>query len=128
MSDQVPFGKYKGKPISDLVNDKKYFDWCKGQADLVKRYPMLLTISSTHNDNNDKNDNDNNDEKDKNNEEEVDEDQPVHRHRRLLQKKLSSSSSSSSPSSEDKWEEKYKKLEELYIKLEARVAALENIE
>lgn len=124
MSDQVPFGKYKGKPISDLVNDKKYFDWCKGQADLVKRYPMLLTISSTHNNHNNHDHNKDNDDKDdnddKNNEEEVDEDQPVHRHRRLLQKKLSSSSSSSS------YEEKYKKLEELYMKLEARVTVLEN--
>lgn len=25
----VPFGKYKGQPITNLLNDTKYLEWCK---------------------------------------------------------------------------------------------------
>jgi len=27
----VPFGKYKGQPITTLMNDTKYLEWCKQQ-------------------------------------------------------------------------------------------------
>ena len=32
MNDEiVPFGKYKGQSIINLLNDKKYLEWCKNQ-------------------------------------------------------------------------------------------------
>jgi hypothetical protein len=39
----VPFGKYKGKPITDLIADKSYVDWCK-QQDWFKKFPSVYNI------------------------------------------------------------------------------------
>jgi len=27
----VPFGKYKNQPVTTLIGDQKYLDWCKEQ-------------------------------------------------------------------------------------------------
>jgi uncharacterized protein (DUF3820 family) len=39
----VPFGKYKGKPITDLLNDTKYLEWCK-QQDWFQKFPIVYNI------------------------------------------------------------------------------------
>lgn len=39
----VPFGKYKNKPVTDLLNDKKYLDWCKNQ-DWFSKFPVIYNI------------------------------------------------------------------------------------
>jgi len=39
----VPFGKYKGQPITDLLNDAKYVEWCK-QQELFKNYQNVYNI------------------------------------------------------------------------------------
>jgi uncharacterized protein (DUF3820 family) len=39
----VPFGKYKGQPITKLINDTEYLDWCKTQ-DFFKKYPIVYNI------------------------------------------------------------------------------------
>ena len=39
----VPFGKYKGKPITDLIADTSYVDWCKKQ-DWFKNFPSVYNI------------------------------------------------------------------------------------
>lgn len=39
----VPFGKYKGEPITSLLNDTKYLDWCKEQ-EFFKKYSTVYNI------------------------------------------------------------------------------------
>ncbi len=39
----VPFGKYKDKPITDLLSDVKYLEWCKNQ-EWFKKYPIIYNI------------------------------------------------------------------------------------
>jgi len=39
----VEFGKYKGKPVTDLLNDTKYIEWCKKRA-WFKKYPIIYNI------------------------------------------------------------------------------------
>lgn len=38
-SYQMPFGKYKGKPIGEVP--ATYLDWLAGERPLVKNYPMV---------------------------------------------------------------------------------------
>lgn len=40
----VPFGKYKGQPITTLLNDKSYLDWCKRQP-FFKKYTNIYNIT-----------------------------------------------------------------------------------
>ena len=50
----VPFGKYKGQPITTLMNDTKYLEWCK-QQEWFQKFPIVYnicvnqTISTTNN-------------------------------------------------------------------------------
>jgi len=39
----VPFGKYKGQPITTLLNDAKYLDWCK-QQEWFQKFPIVYNI------------------------------------------------------------------------------------
>jgi uncharacterized protein (DUF3820 family) len=39
----VPFGKYKGHPITTLLNDIKYLEWCK-QQEWFTKYPIVYNI------------------------------------------------------------------------------------
>ena len=39
----VPFGKHKGKPITTLLNDTKYLEWCKKQ-EWFKKYHIVYNI------------------------------------------------------------------------------------
>jgi uncharacterized protein (DUF3820 family) len=39
----VPFGKYKGQPITTLLNDTKYLEWCK-QQEWFKKFPIVYNI------------------------------------------------------------------------------------
>lgn len=39
----VPFGKYKGQPITTLMNDTKYLEWCK-QQNWFQNFPVLYNI------------------------------------------------------------------------------------
>jgi hypothetical protein len=40
----VPFGnKYKGKPVTDLLKDTQYLEWCK-QQEWFKKYPIIYNI------------------------------------------------------------------------------------
>lgn len=39
----VPFGKYKGQPITTLLNDTKYLEWCKGQ-EWFQKFPIVYNI------------------------------------------------------------------------------------
>lgn len=39
----VPFGKYKGQPITTLMNDIKYLEWCK-QQEWFQKYPIVYNI------------------------------------------------------------------------------------
>ncbi len=39
----VEFGKYKGQPVTDLLNDTKYLEWCKKRA-WFKNYPIIYNI------------------------------------------------------------------------------------
>ena len=38
----VPFGKYKGKPIEALAQDRSYVDWMTQQPGIVDRYPEII--------------------------------------------------------------------------------------
>ena len=35
---EVSFGKYKGKPVSELLADEKYVQWCKNQPSLMEKF------------------------------------------------------------------------------------------
>jgi len=39
----VPFGKYKGQPITTLLNDTNYLEWCK-QQEWFQKYPIVYNI------------------------------------------------------------------------------------
>jgi len=39
----VPFGKYKGQPITTLLNDTSYLEWCK-QQEFFQKYPIVYNI------------------------------------------------------------------------------------
>ena len=39
----VPFGKYKGQPITSLMNDTKYLEWCK-QQEWFQKFPIVYNI------------------------------------------------------------------------------------
>ncbi len=39
----IPFGKYKGKPITDLLADISYLEWCK-QQEWFKKFPIIYNI------------------------------------------------------------------------------------
>lgn len=39
----VPFGKYKGQPITALINDSEYLEWCKSQ-EWFQKYPIVYNI------------------------------------------------------------------------------------
>jgi hypothetical protein len=39
----VPFGKYKGQPITTLMNDTKYLEWCKKQ-EWFQKFPIVYNI------------------------------------------------------------------------------------
>ena len=39
----VPFGKYKGQPITELLNDTKYVEWCKKQ-EWFQKFPIVYNI------------------------------------------------------------------------------------
>jgi len=39
----VPFGKYKGQPITSLLNDTKYLEWCK-QQEWFQKFPIVYNI------------------------------------------------------------------------------------
>jgi hypothetical protein len=39
----VPFGKHKGKPVTDLLNDVPYLEWCK-QQEWFKKYQIVYNI------------------------------------------------------------------------------------
>jgi hypothetical protein len=41
----VPFGKYKGQPISILLNDTEYLIWCKQQP-WFQKFPMIYNIAN----------------------------------------------------------------------------------
>jgi len=39
----VPFGKHKGEPITELMKDTAYLEWCK-QTGCFKKYPVINNI------------------------------------------------------------------------------------
>jgi hypothetical protein len=39
----VPFGKHKGKPVTDLLNDVPYLEWCK-QQEWFKKHQIIYNI------------------------------------------------------------------------------------
>lgn len=39
----IPFGKYKGQPITTLLKDTKYLEWCK-QQEWFKKFPIIYNI------------------------------------------------------------------------------------
>lgn len=39
----VPFGKYKGQSITNLLNDTKYLEWCK-QQEWFQKFPIVYNI------------------------------------------------------------------------------------
>ena len=42
MSETVPFGKYKGRPVEDLWADTEYLAWLEAQPWFRERYAGLL--------------------------------------------------------------------------------------
>ncbi len=40
----VPFGKYRGQPITNLLNDTNYLEWCKQQEWFQKKYSIVYSI------------------------------------------------------------------------------------
>lgn len=38
----VPFGKYKGRFIDELLEDKDYLSWCKKQPELLKKFSKIF--------------------------------------------------------------------------------------
>lgn len=41
--DTVPFGKYRGRPVEDMLADADYMDWLQSQPWFRARYGRLLT-------------------------------------------------------------------------------------
>ncbi len=50
----VGFGKYKGRPVDELIADRKYYEWCKSQPGIVDKNPNIfnITINQTINNSN----------------------------------------------------------------------------
>jgi hypothetical protein len=44
MSDVIPFGKYRGRPVEDLLSDPGYMQWLQAQSWFGDRYPALLQV------------------------------------------------------------------------------------
>lgn len=42
--ETVPFGKYKGKPVTEFINDKSYVEWVINQGFLKEKYPSIYNI------------------------------------------------------------------------------------
>jgi len=40
----VPFGKYKNKPVTDLIADENYFKWCKTQEWIREKHETIYNI------------------------------------------------------------------------------------
>ena len=40
----VPFGKYKNQPVTLLMADTKYLEWCKTQPELLQKFPFIFNI------------------------------------------------------------------------------------
>jgi hypothetical protein len=40
----VPFGKYKGSDITELLKDRSYVEWARLQAWLPQRYPVIYNV------------------------------------------------------------------------------------
>lgn len=56
MSDELPivtFGKYKDKPLSELLADKKYIDWCMQQPWFIEKHKPIYNIIMNINPNTD---------------------------------------------------------------------------
>jgi len=45
----VSFGKYKGQPMSVLMNDKSYLKWCQQQSWFQEKFPNLCDTALTEN-------------------------------------------------------------------------------
>lgn len=43
----MPFGKYKGKPITEFLADKNYVEWCKNQPGMLEKNPTIYNIVVT---------------------------------------------------------------------------------
>jgi len=41
----VPFGKYKGQPITSLLSDVTYFEWCKKQPWFNDKYSIICNLN-----------------------------------------------------------------------------------
>lgn len=44
MSDLVPFGKHKGKPVETLLNDREYLDWLLQQGWFQQKYGNIYQV------------------------------------------------------------------------------------
>lgn len=44
MTDVVPFGKYRGKPVEALAEDRQYCEWLVGQEWFRSRYTAIHTL------------------------------------------------------------------------------------
>ena len=42
--ETVPFGKYRGKPVTEFINDKSYVEWAINQGFLKEKYPSIYNI------------------------------------------------------------------------------------
>lgn len=42
----VPFGKYRGQPVSVLRQDLSYLDWLAGQEGIRRQYPWLFGVAA----------------------------------------------------------------------------------
>ena len=47
MSDQVPFGKYKGRPVEEMLSDASYMAWLEAQPWFRERFGHLKTAKDT---------------------------------------------------------------------------------
>ncbi len=43
-TDIVPFGKYAGRPVSDLLSDSSYINWLKNQKWFQEKYGKLFVV------------------------------------------------------------------------------------
>jgi hypothetical protein len=48
MNELVPFGKYRGRPVEQLLADQDYLHWINGQPAIIdmlqKRYPVIFNL------------------------------------------------------------------------------------
>jgi hypothetical protein len=40
----VPFGRYKGKPVTEFLADTAYVEWCKKQPGMLEKNPIIYNI------------------------------------------------------------------------------------